>query len=274
MTPAPSLPSIFLVGCGQMGGALFRGWEKAGIAPSLILDRHADNIPAPHKVIRSPADIPDDFRPDAVILATKPQKAVDILPFLARFSPRAPVISVLAGRTVAGLRDGIHAAAPENPAPVVIRAMPNTPAAIGKGITGYYAPPEATAEQVSLCEALLRAAGDVVRVETESLIDSVTALSGSGPAYVFLLAELMEKAGIEQGLPAPVARLLARRTISGAGALLDASPEDAAELRRRVTSPGGTTERAIAELSAPDAWPQNVSDAIKAAARRAAELAV
>ncbi|GBQ32506.1 pyrroline-5-carboxylate reductase [Gluconacetobacter sacchari] len=269
--PAGPLPPLLLVGCGQMGGAMLAGWLADGLAPSVILDRHRDDIPAPHKVARQASDLPDDFAPALIVLATKPQKAAEILPAIARFARHAPVLSVMAGKTVGGLTASLESVGTE--AAVVIRAMPNTPSAIGQGMTVCYAPPAATEAQRALCTRLLSAVGDVAWVAEEAQMDAVTAVSGSGPAYVFLLAELMEQAGIAQGLPAGLARRIARRTVSGAGALLAQSESDAADLRRRVTSPGGTTQAALDILMAPTAWPATMEAAIAAAARRARELA-
>ena len=142
--------------------------------------------------------------------------------------------------------------------------MPNTPAAVGQGFTAGFAGARVTGAQKTLADALLRAVGEVAWVEEEAQLDAVTAVSGGGPAYVFLLAELLEKAAVEQGLPADLARRMARATVSGAGSLLARSDEDAAVLRRNVTSPKGTTERALAVLMAEDAWPALVSRAIAA----------
>ena len=270
-TPPAPLPPLLLVGCGQMGGAMLAGWQADGLAPSVILDRHRDDIPAPHTVVRQAADLPDDFTPALIVLATKPQKAADILPSIARFARHAPVLSVMAGKTVGGLTAALAAAGA--PGATVIRAMPNTPSAVGQGMTVCFAPPAATEADRALCTRLLSAVGDVAWVAEERQMDAVTAVSGSGPAYVFLLAELMEQAGIAQGLPAALARQIARRTVSGAGALMEQSGVDAAELRRRVTSPGGTTQKALDVLMAPSAWPAEMEAAIAAAAHRAHELA-
>jgi pyrroline-5-carboxylate reductase len=150
--------------------------------------------------------------------------------------------------------------------------MPNTPAAIRQGITVAVAGVHVTKSQHRLADTMLAAAGQVAWVQDESLLDPVTAISGGGPAYVFLLTELLENAALEQGIPRELARILARQTIIGAGALLAASPEDAADLRIAVTSPGGTTERALAVLRADDAWPKSVSAAIDAATKRSQEL--
>ena len=177
------------------------------------------------------------------------------------------MLSIMAGRTIAGLRAllGTEAA--------VVRAMPNTPAAIRQGITVACPGPGITAMQRNLCDSLLASVGEVAWVDDEGLIDPVTAVSGGGPAYVFLLAELLERAAAEQGIPAPLARRLARVTVAGSGALLAASAEDAATLRVAVTSPAGTTERALAVLMADAAWPSLMSRAIDAATRRSRELA-
>lgn len=271
-----ALPSLLLVGCGQMGGALLEAWIANGLAPSVIVDRHREEIAAPHRIARALADIPANFRPAAVILAVKPQKARPVLEELAVLRPdiveKAVIVSVMAGLTTASITAALRAGAPEA-RPSVVRAMPNTPSAVGRGMTGLYAASSVTGAGKSLCERLLTAVGATVWVETEEQINVVTAISGSGPAYVFLLAELLEKAGVDQGLSASVARLLARKTVSGAGELLDRSSEDAAALRRRVTSPGGTTAAALAVLTAPQNWPKAVEEAIDAAARRAQELA-
>ncbi|GBR45510.1 pyrroline-5-carboxylate reductase [Acetobacter pomorum] len=272
MTKSPLLPSILLVGCGKMGGAMLEGWLAHGLAPSVIMDRHLPELPAPHRVVRTLDAIPAEFKPDVILLAVKPQKANGVLAELAPRFPNATLLSVMAGRTIASLLKAYrvgHAAA----SPIIIRSMPNTPSALGAGMSGLYAPPEASEKQKKQCEQLLSAVGETVWVAQEGLIDSVAAISGSGPAYVFLLAELLEQAGVEQGLDAKTARTLARGTIYGAGQMLHQLPTDAAELRRNVTSPGGTTEAALKVLMASDAWPQAVSTAISAAVNRAKELA-
>jgi pyrroline-5-carboxylate reductase len=156
----------------------------------------------------------------------------------------------------------------------VVRAMPNTPAAIGQGFTVACAGRSVSADQQALADRLLTATGEVAWVDAESLIDPVTAVSGGGPAYVFLLAELLEKAALEQGVPPDLARRMARATVTGSGALLGRSTEDAAVLRKNVTSPKGTTEQALAVLMAERAWPSLISQAIDAATKRSRELAV
>jgi pyrroline-5-carboxylate reductase len=218
-------------------------------------------------VVADACEIPDGFAPQAIVLAVKPQNAAATLPLYGRFAGSSVILSIMAGRTIAGIGAalGAHAA--------IVRAMPNTPAAIRQGITVACAGAHVTAAQRALCNTLLTAIGTVAWVDDEALIDPVTAVSGGGPAYVFLLAELLERAAVEQGIPAALARALARQTVSGSGALLAASDEDAAVLRRAVTSPKGTTERALAVLMADDAWPALVSRAIAAATARSRELA-
>lgn len=272
MTSRSQLPSVLLVGCGKMGSAMFEGWLKHGLKPSVVLERHQSiTLPAPHKQAETVADIATDFTPDVIILAVKPQMADDVLPELAQRFPSATLLSVMAGRTIDSLARHYQQTS-SKVTPTIIRAMPNTPCAIGAGVTGLYAPPHATDTQKNECDSLLRSVGETVWVESEELINAVTAVSGSGPAYAFLLAELMEKAGIAEGLAPETARKLARRTVYGAGALLNDSDLDSAELRTRVTSPGGTTAAALNVLMAPDAWPTAVPKAIAAAVKRAEEL--
>jgi pyrroline-5-carboxylate reductase len=265
-----SIPPILLVGCGRMGSAMLAGWREQGLAPSVAVDpapeaaRHAGPDLA---IVADAAVIPPAFAPAAVVLAVKPQSAAEALPPHSRFAGKAVFLSIMAGRTIGGIRSLLGGAAG------VVRAMPNTPAAVRQGVTVACPGPGVDGTQRELCGRLLQAIGAVAWAEDEALLDPVTAVSGSGPAYVFLLAELMEQAAIEQGIPAELARLLARQTVAGSGALLAASLEDAAELRRAVTSPGGTTERALAVLMAPDAWPKALSRAIAEATKRSRELA-
>nr|WP_294549401.1 pyrroline-5-carboxylate reductase [uncultured Rhodopila sp.] len=267
---AGCIPPILLVGCGRMGGAMLAGWREEGLAPSIAVDPSpsaAGFAGADLTVLADAAHIPADFAPAAVVLAVKPQNAAATLPAYARFAGSSVFLSIMAGRTVAG----IHALL--GPTAAIVRAMPNTPAAVRQGVTVYCPGPGVSTAQAALCDRLLRAIGAVARVEDEALLDPVTAVSGSGPAYVFLLAELMEQAAIEQGIPPGLARLLARQTVAGSGALLAASPEDAAALRKAVTSPGGTTAEALSVLMDQDAWPIAMSQAIAAATRRSRELA-
>jgi pyrroline-5-carboxylate reductase len=253
-----------------MGGALFAGWAARGLSASVLVDpAPAPGVARPpDTVVNSIAQLPSGFVPAAIVLAVKPQMADAVLGQLSSaLGPRTVVLSIMAGRRIDGMARAIGGQ------PAVVRAMPNTPAAIGQGITVACAGPGVTEAQRALCDDLLGAVGQVAWVDDEDLMDPVTAVSGSGPAYVFLLAELLERAGITAGLPAELARRLARQTVSGAGALLAASDEDAAALRRAVTSPRGTTEQALAVLMADDAWPASLTKAVAAASARAKELA-
>lgn len=259
-------PPLLLVGAGRMGGALLAGWQRQGLAPSILIDPLAtEEVAAGHRLLRHMADVPTDFRPAAAILAVKPQKAPEVLPALrAALPPGTPVISIMAGIRAAQLAEAL--------AVPIVRAMPNMPAAIGQGATACYADATVTGPQRDLADRLMRAVGAVVWLETEAEIDIATAVSGGGPAYVFLFAELLAAAAEQQGLPPEAAATLARATVAGAGALLAASPAAAAELRRQVTSPGGTTERALAVLMGENAWPKLIPAAIKVAISRAREL--
>jgi pyrroline-5-carboxylate reductase len=265
-----SIPSVLLVGCGRMGSAMLAGWREQGLSASVAVDPApvaAGAAGADLSVVPDAAAIPPGFTPAAVVFAVKPQNAAETLPLYRRYAGKSVFLSIMAGRTIGGMRALLRDAA------AIVRAMPNTPAAVRQGVTVACPGDGVDAGQRSLCERLLTAIGAVAWVDDEALLDPVTAVSGSGPAYVFLLAELMEKAAIEQGIPADLARLLARQTVSGSGALLAASAEDAAALRVAVTSPAGTTERALSVLMAPDAWPEAMSRAIAAATVRSRELA-
>ncbi len=251
-----------------MGAAMLAGWRAKGLAPSVVVDPSAAAAGLASEgvvVVDAPAAIPDGFSPAVMVFAVKPQIATQALPAYARFNLGALTVSIMAGRTLAGLAALLGPGA-------AVRAMPNTPAAIRQGFTAAFAGPGVTAGQRALADDLLAAVGEVAWVDTEPQIDAVTAVSGGGPAYVFLLAELLEAAAIEQGLPPALAKRLARRTVTGSGALLAASAEAPADMRRAVTSAKGTTERALAVLMADDAWPALMSRAIAAATERSREL--
>ena len=270
MTDAGNIPPILLVGCGRMGSAMLSGWRERGLAPSVAVDPspaatgyQGDDL----TVVMGPHAIPADFAPAAVVLAVKPQNAAETLPAYARYAGKVVFLSIMAGRTIGGMRGLLGEQA------AIVRAIPNTPAAVRQGVTVACATEAVSSAQRGLCDRLLQAIGVVAWADDEALLDPVTAVSGSGPAYVFLLAELLEKAAIEQGIPPALARLLARQTVSGSGALLAANPEDAADLRKAVTSPGGTTAAALQVLMQDTAWPAAMSQAIEAATRRSRELA-
>ena len=266
-----TLPDLLLIGCGKMGGAMLSGWLERGLSRAVVVEPFAQaaaGFAGRATVVPDAAAIPADFRPGAVVFAIKPQEAPATLPAFARFATGETLfVSIMAGRSVASMRAALGEQA------AVVRAMPNTPAAVRQGFTAAFAAPGVTAAQKDLADTLLRAVGEVAWVEQEDQINPVTAVSGGGPAYVFLLAEVLEKAALEQGLPPALARSMARATVAGSGALLAASTQDAADLRKAVTSPKGTTERALNVLMEPEAWPALMSKAIQAATDRARELA-
>ena len=265
---------LLLVGCGKMGSALVAGWLARGAAPEEI--SIIDPAPGPAVaafaaagacVVAEAGSLAPGFAPRAIVLAVKPQTMDAALPPLAPCLRANPlVLSIAAGRTIAMLeaRLGPHAG--------VVRAMPNTPAAIGHGITVLCAGASASATQRAEAEELMRAVGETAWIEREALLDAVTALSGSGPAYVFLLVEAMADAGVAAGLDPALASRLARATVAGAGAMLDRLPQEPAALRADVTSPGGTTAAALALLMAENGLGALMRRAVAAAARRAREL--
>ncbi len=262
------LPPLLLVGCGKMGGAMLAGWLEQGLADCVVVDPHpAPGFAGRVTLVAEAGAIPPGFTPGAIIFAIKPQEAPATLPAYARLAGDALCISIMAGRSMAGMAASLGGAAR------LVRAMPNTPAAIRQGFSVACPGPGATAADRALADRLLAAIGEVAWVDDEALIDPVTAVSGGGPAYVFLLAEVMEAAAIAQGIPPDLARRMARATVAGSGALLGASTEDAASLRRAVTSPKGTTERALAVLMQEGAWPALMDQAIAAATARSRELA-
>jgi len=263
---------ILLIGAGRMGGALLKGWIAEGIAPLIAVEpkpsKELKALAKKHRVrlLGDVCELPK-AKVAACIIAIKPQVLKDAAPTLKSIAESgATMISIAAGTTTKSLAKawGDNAR--------IVRSMPNTPGAIGRGITAIYATPKATAKDRKLADKLLSALGKTVWVKKEELIDAATAVSGSGPAYVFLLVEAMTDAGIKEGLPSDVAAKLARQTVSGAGALLDAEKTSPAELRRNVTSSGGTTEAALNVLMAPDGLPKLMQRAVNAARKRARAL--
>jgi pyrroline-5-carboxylate reductase len=264
--------SLILVGCGKMGTAMLRGWI-AGNAASCFLVVEPEGAPlgfasGARVEWHTAADtLPGELVPEAVVFAVKPQVVDAVLPSYRRWvRPETVFVSIVAGKTLAGFTRHLGAAA-------LVRAMPNTPAAIGRAITVACASPLVTPEQRRLCDRLLAAIGETAWVEDEALMDAVTAVSGSGPAYVFLLIETLARAGEAQGLPPDLALQLARSTVAGAGELARVSEEGPAILRENVTSPGGTTRAALDVLMAADGLEQLMRRAITAAATRSRELA-
>jgi pyrroline-5-carboxylate reductase len=263
---------IVLVGAGNMGGAMLSGWLKSGIPGASVLVIDPGPSPAMAALIadkgaRHETSAPEGVKAGVIFVAVKPQVVDQVLPPLKGLvGPETVVISVAAGKTIANLEHHLGEAA-------TVRAMPNTPAMIGRGVTGAFANGRVTDAQRELVHSLLKVSGPVEWVATESDIDAVTALSGSGPAYVFYLVECMAEAGRKAGLPADLAMRLARETVAGAGELLHQSPDDASRLRQNVTSPGGTTAAALAVLMAEDGMQPLFDRAIAAARTRAEELA-
>jgi pyrroline-5-carboxylate reductase len=264
---------ILLVGCGKMGSALLAGWLDQGIQG---INVHAiepfQDFAGPfiergvtfHNTIE---EMDDSFAPDFVLFAVKPQMMDDVVPAYARFSGKSTFISIAAGKTIAYFESKLGGTA------AIIRTMPNTPAAVRRGVTIACGNGNVENAAKDMCLALLTAVGEASWLEDESLIDAVTAVSGSGPAYVFLLAETMTQAGIEAGLSPEMAAQLAVQTVAGSGELLVQSDDDATTLRKNVTSPGGTTEAALSILMGENGVQYLMSKAIEKAVQRSKELA-
>lgn len=266
---------LLLLGAGKMGQAMLDGWMTRGLTPKkiVIID------PLPAKPIKALGKRGAALNPktgpkvkavaaEAIVIAVKPQTAPEAVPPLGLHAGKGTlVLSIMAGRTLAFLEDKL----PKGTA--IVRAMPNTPAAIGRGITVAVANKNVSAKQRKLATDLLAATGTVEWVDDETLMDAVTAVSGSGPAYIFLLAEAMAQAGVAAGLPPALSAKLARETVAGSGELLHRSPLDAATLRQNVTSPGGTTAAALEVLMGPGGFDALLTKAIAAATRRGRELA-
>ena len=265
--------TLVLAGCGKMGGAMLEGWLKAGADPKKVVaidpmpPQEVLDVLLQHNIRYNPpiASIADA---EVIVVAVKPQVMDAVLPNLVNLKSSKPLIlSIAAGKTIASFAKHFGADA------AIIRTMPNTPAAIGRGITAMVANEHVTKSQLALANALLSSTGEVVTVDDEAMIDLVTAVSGSGPAYIFYLTECMAAAGEKIGLPPALAMQLARATVSGSGELMRQSGIDAATLRQNVTSPNGTTFAALQVLMADDGMKPLLEKAIKAAADRSKELA-
>jgi pyrroline-5-carboxylate reductase len=265
--------SLVLVGAGKMGGAMLEGWLRSGVPGGQIvaLDPAASDdmktklanwgirLNPPPSAVKAP---------EVLLVAVKPQILEEVLPQLEGFAIAKPlIISVVAGKTIAAFARhfGSHAA--------IIRTIPNTPAAIGRGITAMVANANVSSAQQALAAALLSSIGEVVTVPKEGDIDSVTAVSGSGPAYVFYMTECLAKAGERLGLAPDIAMQLARATVSGAGELMRVTGTEASTLRENVTSPKGTTYAALQVLMAEGGLEPLMTRAVKAACDRSKELA-
>lgn len=272
--------TLLLVGGGKMGGALLAGWLARGLKPAQVVVVEPDEARAAEirrtaglRVVARGEDVPAALAPEVVLFAVKPQAMDAVVPLYRLYrlyrravSPGTVFLSIAAGKALA------YFARHLGPDAAIVRSMPNTPAAVGRGITVACANAKVSAAQRAVCDDLLRAVGEVAWIADEALLDAVTAVSGGGPAYVFLLAESLAAAGIASGLPKDLAERLARATVAGAGELLHHALEPPAVLRQNVTSPQGTTERALAVLMGPDGWQSLLDRAIAAATARSKEL--
>ncbi|MBU6372162.1 MAG: pyrroline-5-carboxylate reductase [Alphaproteobacteria bacterium] len=264
-------PAVTLIGAGQMGGALVRGWLAAvRCGGGLTLTVHDPAVDAGILTDMEKAGVvvnpPDAGPADVLVLAVKPQTfAAAAASARAACGPQTLVISVMAGVTLAALSRALDTDR-------VIRAMPNTPGQIGQGVTAYVSSAACKPADLALAEQLLAPLGAVEPIPTERLMDVVTAVSGSGPAYVFLLAEVLAAAAEKEGLDPDIAARLARRTVAGAGALMLQSSEPASQLRKAVTSPGGTTQAALDILMSADGLAMLMRKAVAAATQRSREL--
>lgn len=259
---------LVLLGCGKMGSAMLAGWLNRGLSPEAVYvqdPKPSDWVTA--QGVQVNTDLPS--HPAVVLVAVKPQMMADALPSLEPLGNGDTLfLSVAAGTPIATYERMLGAETP------VIRAMPNTPAAVGKGITAIIGNAHATEGQMDLAEALLSAIGEVVRLEGESQMDAVTGVSGSGPAYVFHMIESLAAAGEAQGLAPELAMQLAKATVAGAGALAMQSDESPEQLRKNVTSPNGTTQAGLEVLMDDEAGlPPLIRATVKAAADRSRELA-
>jgi pyrroline-5-carboxylate reductase len=264
--------TLLLVGAGKMGSAMLEGWLGLGLDPknAAVLE------PKPARELTALAGRGLRINPaataigeaSAIVIAVKPQVASEVIPGLASYvGAGTVVISIMAGQTLGFLEQALSQRA------ALVRAMPNTPAAIGRGITVAVPNVRVSARQRELVHALLSATGAVEWITDEALMDAVTAVSGSGPAYVFFLVEALARAGVAAGLPGDLAARLARATVAGSGELLQRSQLDPASLRQNVTSPGGTTAAAIEVLSGPHGLVELMARAVAAATERSRQLA-
>ncbi len=259
---------LVLLGCGKMGSAMLAGWLNSGVAAKRIwvVEPSPSEWLGRCEGLHLNEPLPDD--PAVLLIAVKPQMMDDALAAVERFGGgRTVILSIAAGTPISTFESDFGERTP------IIRAMPNTPAAIGKGITAIVGNKEAAEPHLALAETLLAAIGKTVRLEDEADIDAVTGLSGSGPAYVFYLIETLAEAGVAQGLSTDLAMQLATSTVAGAGALAEVSDQDPAELRRNVTSPNGTTQAGLEVLMREtDGLRQLVDETVAAATARSVEL--
>ncbi len=264
------IQGVVLIGAGKMGLALARGWLNAGLKPAALTLVDPQPMAATLEFVEetgvSLTDTPPTEPARVVMLAVKPQVMASVLPGLKPlFGSHTLAISIAAGISLGTLLDGLATHR-------VVRAMPNTPSQVGAGMTGAVAAPGVSGEDMALAEDLLAAAGDLLWFDDEKKIDQVTAISGSGPAYVFFMVEALAAAGEAEGLTPEDAMLLARQTVIGAAALMEEDPTDAAQLRKNVTSPNGTTAAALDVLMADDGLVALMKRTVHAARLRSEEL--
>jgi pyrroline-5-carboxylate reductase len=267
---SPLPQTLTLVGAGKMGGAMLEGWLRIGVkgAGITLIDPHiSDDMQALAAAEGMSVNPPAPVAAEVVVLATKPQMLDTAAPAVqALIGPKTLLISILAGKTLGDLSARLPNAG------AIIRAMPNLPASVKRGVTAAAAGKGVSEGQRQLADALLAGVGKVEWLSDEGLIDAVTAVSGSGPAYVFNMVECLAAAGTAAGLPADLAERLARATVEGAGEMLFQSPLPPATLRQNVTSPGGTTAAALEVLMADNGLAPLMRRAVAAAKRRAEEL--
>ena len=265
--------TVILVGCGNMGFAMLKGWLDSGILqsenvhvvePSEALQSRAAGVGV--NACSSADSLSDDLNPRMILIAVKPQVMGDVLPAYKRFAPNATFVSVAAGIPVSFFEQHLGSDAK------IMRCMPNTPAAIGKGMLVTYKNANVSEDDAAFVKTLLKTSGKVASITDEEQMDAVTAVSGSGPAYVFHFIEALTDAGVTAGLPRETAALLAMQTVMGAGALAAASSDAPTKLREQVTSPNGTTAAALNVLMGEDRLKNLVAEAVDAARKRSVEL--
>lgn len=261
---------IVLVGCGKMGQAMLNGWLAQGVGADqvLVVDPSATGLPAGVAALPNASALPAGTTAEVVVVAVKPQVLADaIAPYRQFAATGAVFLSVAAGKTIASFHALLGADAK------IVRAMPNTPAAVGRGMTVLCAGAGVSAAEKARCQTLAEAVGIAAWLADEDLMDAVTAISGSGPAYVFHMTEALAQAGRALGLPDDVSAVLARQTVAGAGELLARASDSPEQLRKNVTSPGGTTAAALEVLMDPETGlPPLMARATAAAERRGREL--
>ncbi|WP_025899724.1 pyrroline-5-carboxylate reductase [Sneathiella glossodoripedis] len=265
--------SIMLIGCGNMGRAMLGGWIEQGTKPNdvVVIDPSPENQEKAAKMgcraFSSPLLVEENYQPNVILLAVKPQIIADVIDSYKKYTDAgALVISIAAGTRINRFEDSFGSSA------AIIRTMPNTPAAIRKGMMVSVGNGNVQEKHRKICDDLMRAIGTTAWVEDEGLMDAVTGLSGSGPAYVFYMVEAMQKAGVAAGLPEDLALLLAKTTVAGAGALALDAAESVEQLRVNVTSPNGTTAAGLSVLMAEDGLAPLMEKTVAAATKRSKEL--